>query len=381
MSEIKALVEKFQKDRDLEAFLQSLQACPITLLFGQVNYRCNLQCKHCSVNHFPTSMDETVLPAKMWAPIMTDIMNRFGGRIVVIAAMEPLLDTASRSACWQILNTAQNADKKIGLITNGTHFPEFYHEWQAKYADLQLDYIDFSVEGTRRLNDFVRGVGHFDRLNSQEFQQLVPGGDFTKSIFTSTTINAYTTPQDLFDLIDFLHNHTHIRSHAFLLMVPDSHIQSEMWLKNGTDWYRQLTETLQIVAESSDSVILEHYISTPDLRELVRTGLIPNWKDLIEDLNSSWYLRQGNIWIRFQNPLINSAIVGFFMPDGTMRHCGFRYYPMNKKFDMAWYDYDKPKQKYIRPIIPFQIDERCFDQECFRLCLGQNQQCTFLQRS
>ncbi len=114
----------------------------------QLLHRCNLKCRHCYLG--PPRPDELSLGDALK---ITHEFSAYGGLRLLISGGEPLLYPHLKAF---ITKTAGLPIRRV-LLTNGTLISRKNVDW------LQVEEIQFSLDGWRQGHDLVRGKGNFDR--------------------------------------------------------------------------------------------------------------------------------------------------------------------------------------------------------------------------
>ncbi len=122
-----------------------------------LTHKCNLRCKHCFWGTSNTAEEELNLTE--WRSIIDQFVNH-GTRHFHICGKEPLMSEKIFGILSHFNELRNNWKIKYGIITNGTLVKKF-SEYIDKYS---LDYLDFSIDGTKRGNDILRGEGTFERI-------------------------------------------------------------------------------------------------------------------------------------------------------------------------------------------------------------------------
>lgn len=127
-----------------------------------ITERCNLRCKHCYFNEklikeelpngslFPI-FDKYIKQLKRWK------LDREKARITFMGG-EPLI----KDNFFEIIQKAY-INYKItgyGISSNGTLIDKSV---ASKLKDLKVDYVQISLEGRKKINDFIRGKGVFEK--------------------------------------------------------------------------------------------------------------------------------------------------------------------------------------------------------------------------
>jgi MoaA/NifB/PqqE/SkfB family radical SAM enzyme len=118
-----------------------------------INSRCNLNCVYCFGNyHNRTDKEYSFEQIKN----IVDELKKLGTRYILLQGGEPLL----RADLGKIIRYINAKGIITAIVTNGT-FPEKI----SQIPELKLlDYICFSLDGTKQDNDDQRGEGVFDKV-------------------------------------------------------------------------------------------------------------------------------------------------------------------------------------------------------------------------
>lgn len=136
---------------------------PPKILYFSVNSVCNMKCKMCDIGQrendfqfaknlcFPKSIE---LPLPIFIKVIDETL--FFRPSVSIVATEPLMYSEIVSASIYVKEKGLN----LSITTNGFLLERFTEP----LIQVGLDHLWVSLDGTRELNDFIRGVeGSFDR--------------------------------------------------------------------------------------------------------------------------------------------------------------------------------------------------------------------------
>lgn len=136
----------------------------------QLTHRCNLRCKHCylgSTKNCELSLEHAVKISREF--------ETMGGLRLLISGGEPLLYPALK----EFLDEIKDLSIRTLLITNGTLITENI------IKHLNIDEIQFSMDGWQHGHDFIRGTGSFEKL----MQGIRISRDAGKSISFATMIH------------------------------------------------------------------------------------------------------------------------------------------------------------------------------------------------
>ncbi len=156
---------------------------------------CNLKCLYCHF-HGKGALRKRklgLMEKTLWIKILEDIGSwsdkTKGVNICLHGAGEPLLHPQFE----EILKKAKGIPKaRIGFMTNGMLFTE---KWHKLIIDLQVDWIWFSIDGTKaEINDFYRKGASLKTIESN-IQNFVNLKERTKSIHPAINFNMVRYPE------------------------------------------------------------------------------------------------------------------------------------------------------------------------------------------
>lgn len=221
-----------------------------------INNNCNLKCKHCYVG---TKNEEADVDLKRWKFIIDEAISS-GIRIIGIVGKEPLL-TADKT--FELLRFIKQRDKNIitGFVTNGT----LLYRYAKEISNLDMNYIDISVEGTEKSHDYIRGNGNFQRT-LEGIKSLFKFGFPKDKIFLSITLTSKTDLNEMIEYFDKLG----ISNYVISPYMQFSHNSKELGINETTffdTFMRNLdkikTENnikLIVKVDYSNLLLLKHFI-------------------------------------------------------------------------------------------------------------------------
>jgi MoaA/NifB/PqqE/SkfB family radical SAM enzyme len=149
-------------------------------LFGKVfmaeadiTDNCNLRCKHCYHFHGKQNFEKKELPIEIWKERFNDLYKK-GIRFILLVGGEPALRK-------DILMLADRIFPFVYVITNGT----------IKIPDEFKHRLYVSMDGSRDINDSIRGGGVFSRIIKNY------SGDSRVIINMTLTKDNYTELEDV----------------------------------------------------------------------------------------------------------------------------------------------------------------------------------------
>ncbi len=128
-----------------------------------ITERCNLDCKHCY-------KDKDLIKSELDSKDLLVILDKFVNQVekwnlnkrdtrISFTGGEPFV----KEGFFDLLKKAkENHDKfSYGILTNGTSIDK---EMINKLQDLEVDYMQISLEGMKEKNDYIRGEGMFEKI-------------------------------------------------------------------------------------------------------------------------------------------------------------------------------------------------------------------------
>jgi len=150
---------------------------------------CNLKCLHCyQENHKPIQLEYEKLE-KIYIQFkeLLDKLNMKGH--INITGGEPLCNPY----LFKILDLIKKDEDKISfsILTNGTLITE---EIARKIKKYNPYYVQVSLEGGRKTNDYIRGKGTYKKI-AEGIKKLNAEGIFTSLSFTANKLNYKEFPK------------------------------------------------------------------------------------------------------------------------------------------------------------------------------------------
>lgn len=116
-----------------------------------ITNRCNLRCKMCDI---PSNKNEE-LSTSCWERVIYDAAS-CGAGAIVFSGGEPLL----REDIFELISFAKKNSLRACLTSNGYFLSD---EVTQKIRQAGIDVVNISIEGPRRIHDYLRGRGMFER--------------------------------------------------------------------------------------------------------------------------------------------------------------------------------------------------------------------------
>lgn len=149
--------ELFQKKFTLSQALGKIRdAARITVVSLNCAPKCNLRCKHCFYNF--EQPHERLLTFEEWRTVINEFLD-LGVRHFHISGREPLSGEITFDILKYLCKCSKHYDLNYGLITNGILVSRVASE----LLQANLNYLDFSIDGEEKNNDFIRGKGVFEK--------------------------------------------------------------------------------------------------------------------------------------------------------------------------------------------------------------------------
>lgn len=146
-------------------------------IFIDITDTCNLKCLHCIKASGPSNRNK--LTIKQINRIFSQL-NEAGCQSIILTGGEPLL----HPDFWEILETAAGMFNSVYIDTNGTLLTERNVKRILDYKNIK---VQISLEGTKEINDKIRGKGSFI-MTVKGIKRLVKNGLVP---VIATTINNY----------------------------------------------------------------------------------------------------------------------------------------------------------------------------------------------
>ena len=142
-----------------------------------ITERCNSACSHCyqTSKNLETSWSDMLAYIDQFRPFLAGKQGR-----IHVTGGEPLL----HPDIWQLLIHLRQ-DFAVALLTNGTVIDEVAAQ---KLADLDLKYVQVSLDGGEAIHDSIRGPGNYQKV-LQGTRYLVAAGVRVYVSFTAHCLN------------------------------------------------------------------------------------------------------------------------------------------------------------------------------------------------
>lgn len=162
--------------------IKSAHHFPLETSFFINNY-CNLSCRHCYVGYSKLSYS---LSTQEWTNTFDELIS-LGGRTFGNVGKEPLLVWDKTKSLLEYFKCKKQKyfDLRFGFVTNGILLDDVKI---FEIGAIMPDYIDISLDGNRKVHDFIRGEGAYGALMAN-LRKLAQYEALRKKVFISFTLN------------------------------------------------------------------------------------------------------------------------------------------------------------------------------------------------
>ena len=153
------------------------------ILQWHLSENCNLKCLHCyQENHKPIQLEYAKLE-QIYSQFKDFLKHKKMKGHINITGGEPLCNPH----LFKILDLIKNDEDKItfSILTNGTLITS---EIAKKIKSYNPEYVQVSLEGGKRTNDFIRGEGTYKKI-AEGIKNLKKEGIYTSISFTANHLN------------------------------------------------------------------------------------------------------------------------------------------------------------------------------------------------
>lgn len=150
---------------------------------------CNLRCKHC--------YQEKHVPVQLEYDVLLNILNQYRSLLKKLGMKGHINLTGGEPLCCPFFFPLLDEfvkDRELysfSILTNGTLVTK---EIAKKISQYHPEYVQVSLEGGRKLNDFVRGKGVYQSV-AKSIKYLKSYGVFVSLSFTATKLNYKEFPK------------------------------------------------------------------------------------------------------------------------------------------------------------------------------------------
>ncbi|MCK5122648.1 MAG: radical SAM protein [Candidatus Pacebacteria bacterium] len=161
-------------------YAQQMCSYPLEVSYF-VNNICNLKCRHCYVGY---KNENNSLTVEQWEQVFDECIA-IGALTFGNVGKEPTLSWEKSVALLQYLKEKRRQKSKIrfGLVTNAILLNK---EKSKELSEINPDYLDISLDGTKEINDTIRGHGSYAKVINNI--KLFPR-DLLNNVFISFTAN------------------------------------------------------------------------------------------------------------------------------------------------------------------------------------------------
>ncbi len=157
------------------------------ILQWHLSEKCNLKCLHCyQENHKPVELEFAELKNiyEQYKQLLKKLNMK--GHINITGG-EPLCC----SSLFKILDLIKKDDITFAILTNGTLFTEKLVKKLKEYNPL---YVQVSLEGGKKVNDYIRGKGTYKKI-AKGIKILKDNNIYTSISFTANSVNYKEFPK------------------------------------------------------------------------------------------------------------------------------------------------------------------------------------------
>ncbi|MDW8309216.1 MAG: hypothetical protein RMK20_07565 [Verrucomicrobiales bacterium] len=344
-----------------------------------VNAACNLQCPHCDLPRKYFRYGAELAP-EGWGRLLDKLLPLIRPVVVSVAAMEPLLPNGGQQRTLAALHTAIRHGVTCGLVTNGVYAESFLRQNAGK---LEIDFMDVSVDGTKELDDRVRGAGHFDLvdrlLRSAVWKPVV------KKLYVSCVLTKWNIqPVALRRFLDWVCDALDEPRLVLLFLYPNQNVDRALWLDD-----EDLVRCLDLLVERSGSfadLFIELFPPTvPGLARFIEEGVLPAGDELVRDeAGMLWGHVAENLFVRYETKRdfelfhLRISPEGFAIPSQSLERPDY--------LTGAYGNLVKEPWPLIRDRILQSVGERdrlrlptpCATRRCSSVCHAENHRCPLL---
>jgi len=150
---------------------------------------CNLKCKHC--------YQEDHVPMQLSYEELISILNQYRNLLKNLKVKGHINITGGEPLCSPLFFKLLDEFKKdkdlysFSILTNGTLIND---EMAAKIASYNPEYVQVSLEGGKRINDYVRGNGVYKKVG-EAIKLLKKHNVYVSLSFTATKLNYKEFPK------------------------------------------------------------------------------------------------------------------------------------------------------------------------------------------
>ncbi|MDB9439571.1 radical SAM protein [Dolichospermum lemmermannii CS-548] len=147
---------------------------------------CGLECQHCFLGYESGTMISQLTPMPILLNTVTKMIEQMGTRLIAVTDRDALTPNRSIPLFEHIAKLRTKYPQiKMGGVTNGLAID--------KYADnleqIQLDYLDISLDGLRDEHDAIRGKGKFDLVLKN--LRIAVNHQLAKRVIVATTLHRF----------------------------------------------------------------------------------------------------------------------------------------------------------------------------------------------
>lgn len=295
------IISNFQSDGNKKRLISDISNIRPRCMLIAINDECNYRCLHCDCARRHV-IEGISYAAGQWSRLV-DRFADYGGRIVAIIYKEPLLTVESRAKVAAIISRAKIRNLRCGLINNGSHFDKFLIEW----PDLKIDYVDFSIEGMKIVQEKIRCHSSFEQVERAII--LAVNNKNIRQANLIFTINAYNF-KEIYRFCEYFAKNTKI-NFVFDVWMPYPRAPKDFAI-NENIFINQVLPVLTVLAKNyPNRIILDLFPEAFKNYKKIYSYFLQSG-ELLEDDQYGFYTEYKKIIVRFESTTllaINSLLV------------------------------------------------------------------------
>ena len=334
-----------------------------------------MHCKHCFYG-FPKPLAQ-LLTLEDWKKVIDEFL-KLGVTHFHVSGREPLISDTTFGILSYLSNQSNVFELDYGVITNGFSLDRIMH----KLIQCNLKYLDFSIDGDEKENDFLRGKGVFKKVTSNLEHALI--NNVANRIYISSVAHKNNC-NSIVRLIEMLSNHLEIKDFFIQPLQIHGRAKNLASLELSAEEYIELCDLVIKALESTRirsgtrivMFIPPYYLPKMLMgKEIVCQSLEQYFRNYITELE----IAKSKLAFRFHITCLAFWRTVQITPDGYYLGCCmplssrqyWEYAIGNVKTESVSTLYEKSLRK-SSPLV-YSYDDRlnieCKDKPCFSKCFG-----------
>ncbi len=221
------------------------------ILQWHIGEQCNLKCLHCYQDcHTPIQLSYSQL---------YDILEQYRQLLEKLNVRGHINLTGGEPLCSPHFYKLLDEFKKDGdlysfsILTNGTLVTE---EVAQKISSYNPEYVQVSLEGGRRTNDYIRGKGVYSKV-AKAIKSLKKYGIYVSVSFTATKLNYKEFPK----VVRFARRHKvdNVWSDRFIPLGDDKELDLQMTKEETSEYLQLMADSRRWLKEKHSSTNVAMY--------------------------------------------------------------------------------------------------------------------------